>query len=76
MKALICTAYGSHLSTLNLEDTTLAPLGDGEVRVRIRAASVNFPDLLMTEGKYQFKPEPPYIVGGEMAGDGKDAARS
>jgi len=69
MKALICTAYGSHLSTLNLEDTTLAPLGDGEVRVRIRAASVNFPDLLMTEGKYQFKPEPPYIVGGEMAGD-------
>jgi NADPH2:quinone reductase len=69
MKALICTAYGSHLSTLSLEDTTLAPPGDGEVRVRIRAASVNFPDLLMTEGKYQFKPEPPYVVGGEMAGD-------
>jgi NADPH2:quinone reductase len=69
VKALVCKAYGSGLSTLSLEDTTLPPPEDGEVRVRIRAASVNFPDLLMTEGKYQFKPEPPYIVGGEMAGD-------
>jgi len=69
MKALVCRAFGSDLSTLRFEDAPLPALGDGEVRVRIRAASVNFPDLLMTEGKYQFRPEPPYIVGGEMAGD-------
>ena len=44
-------------------------LGPEDVRVRVRAACVNFPDLLMTDGKYQFKPEPPYVVGQEMAGD-------
>lgn len=69
MKALVCRAYGSNLSTLALEDVSLPAPGDHEVRIRMRAASVNFPDLLMTEGKYQFKPEPPYVVGGEMAGD-------
>jgi NADPH2:quinone reductase len=69
MKALVCKAFADDLSTLSLEDTYLSPPGEHEVRVRIRAASVNFPDLLMTEGKYQFKPEPPYVVGGEMAGD-------
>ena len=69
MKALVCKAFGSDLSTLGLEDVTLPPPGDTELRIRVRAASLNFPDLLMTEGKYQFKPEPPYVVGGEMAGD-------
>jgi NADPH:quinone reductase len=69
MKALVCKAYGGDLSTLAFEDVKLPPLGPDEVRVRMRAASVNFPDLLMTEGKYQFKPEPPYVVGGEFAGD-------
>ena len=69
MRALVCKAFSGDLSTLSLEDQTLPALGDGDVRVKIRAASVNFPDLLMTDGKYQFRPEPPYIVGGEMAGD-------
>ncbi len=69
MKALVCAAYGSDLSTLTLKDIELPPPGADEVRVKVRAASVNFPDLLMTEGKYQFKPEPPYVVGGELAGD-------
>lgn len=69
MKALVCKAFSDDLSALALDDVELSPLGAGEVRVRVRAACVNFPDLLMTAGKYQFKPEPPYVVGGEMAGE-------
>lgn len=40
----------------------------GEVLVDVKAAGVNFPDVLITEGKYQFKPAPPFIPGGEVAG--------
>jgi NADPH:quinone reductase len=38
------------------------------VRVAIRAASLNFPDILIVQGKYQFKPEPPFVPGSEYAG--------
>ena len=69
MKALVCEAFRDDLSSLAFKDVELPALGADEVRVRVRAASVNFPDLLMTDGKYQFKPEPPYIVGGELAGE-------
>jgi NADPH:quinone reductase len=40
----------------------------GEVLIEVRAAGVNFPDVLLSYGKYQFKPEPPFIPGGEVAG--------
>lgn len=40
----------------------------GEVLVAVRAAGLNFPDVLLSYGKYQFKPEPPFILGGEAAG--------
>lgn len=40
----------------------------GEVLIEIKAASLNFPDLLITEGKYQFKPQPPFVPGAEFAG--------
>ena len=40
----------------------------GEVLIEVKAAGVNFPDVLMTYGKYQFKPQPPFIPGGEAAG--------
>jgi NADPH2:quinone reductase len=43
--------------------------GPDQVRIRVRAASVNFPDILMAQGKYQHRPELPFVVGGEMAGD-------
>ena len=69
MKALVCKAFSDDLSQLAFEDVDSPALGPADVRVHVRAASVNFPDLLMTDGKYQFKPEPPYIVGGEIAGD-------
>jgi NADPH2:quinone reductase len=50
-----------------LEAQTPAP-GPGQVRVAIRAASLNFPDLLVVQGKYQFKPTPPFVPGAEFAG--------
>jgi NADPH:quinone reductase len=55
--------------------------GPGEVRIAVRAAAINFPDLLMTRGDYQFKPDLPYVAGIECAGvidavgAGVDAAR-
>jgi NADPH2:quinone reductase len=42
--------------------------GPGEVLLDVRAAGVNFPDVLLTRGKYQFKPPPPFVPGGEAAG--------
>jgi NADPH2:quinone reductase len=42
--------------------------GPGEVLLEVRAAGVNFPDVLLSYGKYQFKPAPPFIPGGEAAG--------
>jgi NADPH2:quinone reductase len=40
----------------------------GEISIAVRAAGVNFPDLLLSHGKYQFKPDPPFVPGGEAAG--------
>jgi NADPH2:quinone reductase len=54
---------------MDMQTRSLGPLADGQVRVRIRAAGLNFPDLLMTYGKYQFRPEPPFVPGLEMAGE-------
>jgi NADPH2:quinone reductase len=42
--------------------------GAGEVLIEVRAAGVNFPDLLLTQDKYQYKPELPFTLGGELAG--------
>jgi NADPH2:quinone reductase len=50
-----------------VEVPTPAP-GSAEVRIAIRAASLNFPDLLVVQGRYQFKPTPPFVPGAEFAG--------
>jgi NADPH:quinone reductase len=42
--------------------------GAGDVAIDVKAAGVNFPDVLLSHGKYQFKPQPPFIPGGEVAG--------
>lgn len=67
MKALVCRAYGPP-DTLVYEELPSPPLGDDQIRIRVHACGVNFPDTLIIEGKYQFKPEPPFAPGGEVAG--------
>ena len=49
------------IGTLKIEDIDLPPLGADEVRMRMRAAAVNFPDILTVQGKYQHKPELPFM---------------
>jgi len=68
MKALLCRANADDIGTAGIEDVTLPDLGMHEVRIRVRAAAVNFPDILMIQGKYQHRPDLPFIVGGERAG--------
>lgn len=67
MKAMLCKAFGPPES-LVFEDVASAPLKKGEVRIATRAAGLNFPDTLIIEGKYQFKPPFPFAPGGECAG--------
>lgn len=57
---------------VEIQELPLSPLRAGEYRIRMHAAALNFPDLLMTYGKYQFKPEIPFIVGMEGAGEIED----
>lgn len=67
-RAAVCTAL-SGPDSLCIEERMAGALGDGEVRIATRAAGVNFPDLLMTFGKYQFRPDPPFVPGMEIAGE-------
>jgi NADPH2:quinone reductase len=69
MMALVCRELADNFGNLQFEEVELPPPRPDEVRLRIRAASVNFPDLLMVRGKYQHKPELPFVVGGERAGE-------
>ncbi len=69
MKAIICREIAEDIGTLTLEEIELPPLKPSEARVRIRAAAVNFPDILTVQGKYQHKPELPFTPGTEGAGD-------
>lgn len=67
MRALLCTEFGpaSHLSIAEVDDPVPGP---GEVVIEVDAAGLNFPDTLIIEGKYQFKPDLPFSPGGEAAG--------
>ena len=55
-------------SGLRVDEIADPTPGAGEVLIEVRAAGVNFPDILVTQGKYQFKPTPPFVPGGEVAG--------
>ena len=67
-KAVVCRELGPPES-LRLENFASASLAPGQVRVAIRAAGINFPDILMAAGQYQLKPELPFTPGVEAAGD-------
>jgi NADPH:quinone reductase len=74
MKALVVEALAPDLSGTHLRDVPDPVRGEGGVLVRVRAASLNYPDLLMTRGEYQLKPPLPFTPGMEMAGEVVDAA--
>ncbi len=67
MKAVLCKAFGP-AETLVLEDIASPEPKKNEVLIEVHAAGVNFPDTLIIEGKYQFKPPFPFSPGGEAAG--------
>jgi NADPH:quinone reductase len=69
MKAVVCEAFGGPEVLAVREVPDPPPPGPGEVQVRIRARGVQYVDVLMLAGKYQFRPEPPFIPGGEGAGE-------
>jgi NADPH2:quinone reductase len=69
MKALLVERLSGDLSGMSLADIPEPLRKPGEVLVRVRAASLNYPDLLMSRGQYQFKPEPPFVSGLECAGE-------
>ena len=67
MKAVVCTQFGP-ADLLEYLDVPSPTPGDREVVVSVKAASVNFPDVLIIENKYQFKPTLPFSPGSELAG--------
>jgi len=71
MKAVLCKELGPP-EKLVVEDVPSLKAGKGQVIVSVKAAGVNFPDTLIIQGKYQFKPEPPFSPGGEVAGEIKE----
>ncbi|KAF0674601.1 NADPH:quinone oxidoreductase family protein [Profundibacterium mesophilum] len=67
MRAVLCESFGPP-ETLVLREIDDPQPGPGEVQIAIEACGVNFPDTLIIEGKYQFRPDPPFIPGGEVSG--------
>lgn len=67
MKALLCIAFGPP-ERLVLQEIESPKPGKGQVLIDVKACGVNFPDTLIIEGKYQFKPPLPFAPGGEVAG--------
>ncbi len=68
MKAVLCRAFGSP-ADLKLEEIASPPVSAGAVKIRVRACGVNFPDVLLIQGRYQLRPPFPFSPGLEVAGD-------
>ena len=69
MKALVVSALSPDLSGTAIADVAPPRAAPGKVLIRVKAASLNFPDLLMTKGEYQLKPPLPFTPGMEIAGE-------
>ncbi len=67
MRALSCTEFGAP-ENLRMEERPAPLAGPGQVVVAVRACGVNFVDTLLIQGLYQWKPQPPFVPGGEIAG--------
>jgi NADPH:quinone reductase len=75
MKAVLCKEYGLP-GSLVVEDVPSPKPATGQVVISVKACGVNFPDTLIIQGKYQFKPEMPFSPGGEVAGVVKEIGES
>src|SRR5688572_3973374 len=67
MKAVLCKQFGPP-DSLVVEDVPSPRAGPGEAVISVKAASLNFPDVLIIQNKYQFKPPLPFAPGSELAG--------
>src|ERR671928_653297 len=72
MKAVLCKQYGPP-DSLVIEELPSPKPAAGEVVISVKAASLNFPDVLIIQNKYQFKPPLPFSPGSELAGVVKEA---
>lgn len=68
VRAVVCPEYGTP-DVLRIEQRSVPVPGEGQARVRVRAAAVNFPDVLLVGGKYQIAVPPPFVPGSEFAGE-------
>jgi NADPH2:quinone reductase len=67
VRAALCQQYGGP-EAVRIEEIAPVPLGDGQVRVGVRAAAVNYPDVLIVANEYQIKVPTPFTPGSEFAG--------
>jgi NADPH2:quinone reductase len=65
--AAVCPEYGPP-EVVRIDERPSQPLQDGQVRVRVSAAAVNYPDVLLVADQYQISVPPPFVVGSEFAG--------
>jgi NADPH:quinone reductase len=68
MRAAVCPAYGPP-EVVRVEERPSPATGPDQVRVRVGAAAVNFPDVLLVANKYQISVPPPFVPGSEFAGE-------
>jgi NADPH:quinone reductase len=74
VRALVCDKLTDDLSGVSVREVSSPLPHAGQVSVRVHAAALNFPDLLMTRGGYQYRPEVPFVVGMEGAGEVTEVA--
>ena len=67
MRAAICSSYGSP-EVVRVENVSSPEIGSGQARVRVHAAAVNFPDVLLVANRYQLSVPTPFVPGSEFAG--------
>lgn len=67
-RSVVVHDLSNNFSNISLETFERKDIQPEEVRVKVKSASVNFPDLLMTAGLYQYKPEVPFVLGMESSG--------
>lgn len=68
VRAVVCPAYGTP-DVLRIEERPVSTPGEGQARIRVHTAAVNFPDVLLISGRYQISVPPPFVPGSEFAGE-------